>query len=437
MSVPGSELERRRRDLMAAMGEDAAALIPAAPERVRNRDVEYPFRQDSDFLYLTGFPEPEAMALLLPGRGEGEYVLFCRERDPDKEVWTGRRVGQEGAVARYGADDAYPLADVDEVLPGLLEGRRRLFYSLGRNSELDRRVMGWVNRIRDRARSGQRPPQEFVALEPTLHDMRLHKSQAELELMRHAGEISMAAHRRAMQVCRPGMHEYEVEAELQYVFRRANTEPAYPPIVGGGANGCILHYTENDQPLHDGDLLLIDAGAEMAGYASDITRTFPINARFSDAQRQLYEVVLEAQDAAIARAVPGNSWDDPHQAAVAVLTRGLVELGLLEGEVDRLIEEDAYRQFFMHRTGHWLGLDVHDVGDYKRDGEWRLLAPGMTLTVEPGLYIAPESKGVPERFRGIGIRIEDDVLITEEGHEVLTGALPRAPDELEALVGAG
>ena len=434
MSIPLSEFARRRKQLMRMMDKHAIAIIPAAPVRIRNRDVEYPYRQDSDFLYLTGFSEPEAVAVLVPGREHGEYVLFCRERDPVMETWHGHRAGQDGAIEQYGADDSFPISDIDEILPGLMEDRDTVYYTMGRDTDFDQKLMGWINRLREQVRAGAHPPHEFISLEYLLHDMRLYKSRSEIKAMKEAARIAVAAHQRAMRVCRPGMKEYEIEAELLYAFRRNGAEPAYQSIVGGGANACILHYTENRDELRDGDLLLIDAGAEYLGYASDITRTFPVNGRFSDAQRELYEVVLEAQAAAIARTVPGNHWNDPHMAAVKVLTRGLVELGLLKGKPARLIKEGEYRRFYMHRTGHWLGLDVHDVGDYKLDEEWRLLEPGMVTTVEPGLYIPAGSKGVPKRYHDIGIRIEDDVLVTKDGHDVLTEAAPKHPDAIEALM---
>lgn len=434
MSIPLSEFVRRRKQLMRMMDKQAIAIIPAAPVRIRNRDSEYPYRQDSDFLYLTGFPEPEAVAVLVPGREHGEYVLFCRERDPVMETWHGRRAGQDGAIEQYGADDSFPISDIDEILPGLMEDRDTVYYTMGRDTHFDQKLMGWINRLREQVRAGAHPPHEFISLEYLLHDMRLYKSRSEIKAMKEAARIAVAAHRRAMRACRPGMTEYQIEAELLYEFRRNGAEPAYQSIVGGGANGCILHYTENRDELKDGDLLLIDAGAEHLGYASDITRTFPVNGCFSDAQRELYEVVLEAQAAAIDKTVPGNHWNDPHMAAVKVLTRGLVELGLLKGKPAQLIKEGEYRRFYMHRTGHWLGLDVHDVGDYKLDEEWRLLEPGMVTTVEPGLYIPAGSKGVPKRYHDIGIRIEDDVLVTKDGHDVLTEGAPRHPDEIEALM---
>jgi len=431
------EFSRRRRQLMRMMGRDSIAIIPAAPERLRNRDVEYPYRPDSDFYYLTGFGEPEAVAVLAPGRQHGEYLLFCRERDPKMETWTGRRAGTQGAIEAFGADDAFPISDIDDVLPGLLESRERVFCTMGAYQDFDKRVLEWVNRIRQGARTGSRTPDKFIALEHLLHDMRLYKSRSEIRVMRTAVGTACRAHRRAMQICKPGMHEFEIEAELLHEFRRAGMVPAYPSIVGGGANGCVLHYTENSGRLGDGDLLLIDAGAEYDCYASDVTRTFPVNGRFSVPQKALYEVVLAAQAAAIRQVRAGNHWNAPHAAAVRALTRGLIGLGLLKGKPAGLIKQEAYRRFYMHRTGHWLGMDVHDVGDYKVGGEWRVLEPGMVLTVEPGLYIPAGSRGVARKWWGMGIRIEDDVLVTRNGPEVLSAAVPRTVADIEALMAAG
>ena len=428
------EFARRRKQLMRMMDSDSIAILPTSPERQRNRDVEYPFRPDSDFYYLTGFAEPDAVAVIVPGRPHGEYLLFCREKNPQMETWTGRRSGPEGAVELYGADDAFPISDIDDILPGLLEGRERVFYTMGAAPEFDKRVIGWVNRIRSASRTGQRPPDEFVSLEHFLHDMRLYKSRAEIKTMRQAANIASRAHKRAMQTCQPGMMEYEVEAEFLHEFRSAGGEPAYPSIVGGGANGCILHYTENNAELQSGDLLLIDAGMEHECYASDISRTFPVNGKYTKAQRAIYELVLDAQLAAIEEVYPGNHWNAPHEAAVKVLTRGLVKLGLLKGRTPTLIKKNAYRQFYMHRTGHWLGMDVHDVGDYKVGEEWRVLEPGMVLTVEPGLYIAAGSKGVARKWWNIGVRIEDDVLVTRDGYDVLSKAAPKTVEEIEALM---
>ena len=432
-TIPPQEFADRRQVLLERMGADAIALLPAAAEVPRNRDVHYPYRQDSDFYYLTGFPEPEAVAVLVPG-SEQEFSLFCRERDPAMEIWHGRRAGPQGAVERYGANHALPIAEIDQRLPELLENRQRVFYSIGYNPHFDRRVMDWLNQVRAKSRSGVRAPFEFIALEHVLHELRLHKSAAEIAVMREAARISAEAHERAMRACRPGMMEYEIEAELFHTFIRHGAGWAYPPIVGGGANACILHYTENNAPLQDGDLLLIDAAAEMDGYAADITRTFPVNGRFSPEQRILYNLVLAAQQAAIAQVRPGRHWNDMHAAAVRTITEGLVELGLLSGEINKLMEEEAYKRFYMHRTGHWLGMDVHDVGDYKLGDDWRVFEPGIVTTVEPGLYIPTGSEGVDERWWNIAVRIEDDVLVTETGHEILSAAVPKTVDAIEALM---
>ncbi|MEZ5459014.1 MAG: Xaa-Pro aminopeptidase [Steroidobacteraceae bacterium] len=430
------EYARRRRQLMRIMGRDSIAVLPAAVPRIRNNDVHYAYRQDSDFHYLTGFDEPDSVAVLVPGRAGGEYLLFVRERDPERETWDGHRAGPEGATGDFDADDAFPIADLDDILPGLMENRARVFYTMGVNHEFDQRVLGWVNGLRAQARHGRHPPHEIVALEHFLHDMRLYKSRAELALMQQAADIAARAHVRAMRFCRPGRHEYELMAELLHEFHAAQADISYQPIVGGGANGCILHYVENRARLQDGDLVLIDAGCEYQKYASDITRTFPVNGAFSAAQRAVYDVVLEANLAAIAKVKPGNHWNEPHDAAVQVLTAGLVRLGLLKGRVPALVKSQAYRQFYMHRTGHWLGMDVHDVGDYKVGDVWRELESGMVLTIEPGLYIAPGARGVPKAFQGIGIRIEDDVAVTRDGCQVLTRAVPKDPEEIEALMGA-
>lgn len=436
MSIPLREFSRRRRNLIEHMAPEGIAILPSAPERVRNRDVHYPFRQDSDFHYLTGFDEAEAVLVLIPGREHGESVLFCRERNPEKERWDGFRAGPEGAVADFGLDDAFPIDDIDEILPGMIEGRSRVYYSMGLDAQFDARVMEWINVIRSKVRSGAQPPGEFIALEHYLHDMRLYKSAAEIRVMEQAAQISAEAHCRAMRLCRPGLHEYQLEAELVgHFMRRGSRSPAYPSIVGGGANGCVLHYIDNAAVLRDGDLVLIDAGCELDYYAADITRTFPVNGRYSPEQRALYEVVLAAQSAAIEAVKPGNHWNQPHEAALRVLVEGLVDLGILKGKVEDLIDQEAYKPFYMHRTGHWLGMDVHDVGDYKVGAAWRVLEPGMVLTVEPGLYISPGQDGVDPRWQGIGIRIEDDVTVTREGCRVLTADVPKTVAEIEALMG--
>jgi Xaa-Pro aminopeptidase len=363
-------------------------------------------------------------------------VLFCKEKDPAKELWDGFLAGPEGAIEQFGLDDAFPIADIDDILPGMIEGRSRVYYPLGRDQSFDQRVMDWVKILRSKVRSGSNPPGEFVALEHLLHDLRLIKSAAEVRVMARAAEISAEAHVRAMKRARQGGYEYNLEAELIHTFMSHGARStAYPSIVGGGANGCILHYIENNAPLKEGDLVLIDAGCEYECYASDITRTFPVSGRFSAEQKALYEVVLAAQYAAIEAVHPDNHWNRPHEAALEVLVQGLIELGILKGmTVEQAIEEEAYRPYFMHRTGHWLGMDVHDVGDYKIGGAWRQLEPGMALTVEPGLYIGPDNTGVDEKWRGIGIRIEDDVVVTKDGCRVLTSGVPKEVEEIEALM---
>ena len=430
------EYARRRKQLMRIVGRDAICIVPAAAERLRNNDSAYPYRQDSDFHYLTGFGEPEAVLALIPGREHGEAILFCRERDAEREAWDGPRAGAEGAVQDYGMDDAFPIADIDDILPGMIEGRSRVYYHFGRDAEFDVKLIGWVNRVRSEVKRGARAPHEFVALGHVLHDLRLYKTRDELRVMRKAAKIASEAHVRAMRHARPGMNEHEIEAELLHTFRRNGAVPSYEPIVGGGVNGCVLHYRANNAPLKDGDLLLIDAGAEFQCYASDITRTFPVNGRFSPEQRALYDIVLAAQRAAIAQVRPGRSFEAYHEAAVRTICAGLVKLGLLKGSVEKNIREQSYRRFYMHKTGHWLGLDVHDVGDYRIDGEFRELEPGMVVTVEPGIYIAPDAKGVPAKWRGIGIRIEDDVVVTRDEPEVITSGVPTDPDEIEALMAA-
>jgi Xaa-Pro aminopeptidase len=437
LKATNAEFARRRRQLTRLMGREAIAIIPAAPVRIRNSDVEYPYRQDSDFQYLTGFGEPEAVAVLVPGRPAAEYILFVRDRDPLRETWDGRRAGPDGAVERFAADDAFPIGDLDEILPGLMENRERVYYAMGTHPEFDQRVLGWLQTLRGQARHGRHPPQEMIALDHVLHDMRLYKSRLEVGLMRESGRIAAAAQVRAMRYTRPGRYEYEIAAELMHEYGRQNATASYQPICGSGANSCILHYHENDARLADGDLLLVDAGAEYQYYASDITRTWPVNGRFSPAQREVYEVVLAAQHAAFAATKPGNHWNEAHEAAVLEITRGLVSIGLLKGRVPKLIKDGAFRRFFMHRTGHWLGMDVHDVGDYKVGDEWRVLEPGMVMTVEPGIYIPAGMRGVPKRFANIGIRIEDDVVVTATGCEILTGDVPSAPDEIEAVMSAG
>ena len=433
-SIPVKSHARRRKQLMRMAGDDAILILPAAPERVRSRDTHHPYRQDSDLLYLAGFPEPEAVLVLVPGRKHGENLLFCRERNPEREAWDGPRTGPEGAIDAYGMDDAYPIDDLDEILPGLLEGRTRVYYHFGRDTDFDLKLIGWLNRVRAQVRQGAQPPHEFLELGHLLDEMRLFKSREELKLMRKAADISVLAHEAAMRAAKPGLREYELQADIERVFRAHDACPAYGTIVGAGANGCVLHYIANNAQVKDGDLVLVDAGAEYRGYASDITRTFPVNGRFSKEQRALHDLVGAAQAAALAQARPGVAYEAGHNAAVATLTEGLLKLGLLKGRLEKNIEDGSYKRFYRHKTGHWLGLDVHDVGDYRIDGESRLLEPGMVFTIEPGLYVSPSDKSVHAKWRGIGIRTEDDVAITRDGHEVLTASLVRSAEEIEGFM---
>ena len=429
------EFTKRRKRLMDIVDRGGIAIQPTAPEQLRNRDVYFPFRPDSDFFYLSGFAEPEAVLVLVPDRPQGECLLFCRENDPEAETWHGRRAGLEGACERYGADDAFPFSDLDDILPGLLENKERIYYTMGWYQDFDRRLVGWLNQVSNKGRMGVHAPDQCHSLGHYLHEMRLYKSREEIKTMRRAAQISAAAHRRAMETCRPGLFEYQIEAEILHGFMgQGSRSPAYPSIVGGGANSCILHYTENNQVLNDGDMLLIDAGCELDHYASDITRTFPVNGRFTPEQRAVYEIVLEAQLAAIEKVRPGNHWNEPHLAALEVITRGLISLGLLKGRWRTQLKEEAFRPYYMHRTGHWLGMDVHDVGDYKVGEEWRMFEPGMVTTVEPGLYLSPIIKGLPKRWWNIGVRIEDDVLVTAQGHEVLTHGAPKTVAEIESVM---
>lgn len=434
--ITATEFTRRRRQLMRMAGEDAILVLPAAPERVRSHDTHYPYRQDSDFWYLSGFPEPEAVLVLVPGRRHGEALLFCRERDAEREAWDGPRAGQEGAVETFGMDDAYPIDDLDEILPGLLEGRSRVYYHFGRDAEFDLKLIGWVNRVRAQARQGAQPPHEFLELGHLLHELRLFKSKDELKLMQRAADISVRAHVAAMRAAKPGVREYELQADIEREFRAGDAWPAYNSIVGAGANACVLHYRANTAAAKEGDLVLVDAGAEFRGYAADITRTFPVNGRFTREQRALHDLVCAAQAAALARAKPGTPYEAGHDAAVQALTEGLLKLGLLKGRLEKNLAEGHYKRFYRHKTGHWLGLDVHDVGDYRVDGESRVLEPGMVLTVEPGLYVAVDDPTVDERWRGIGMRIEDDVVVTRDGNEVLTAAMPKEIADVEALLAA-
>jgi len=426
--------QRRRAELVNQIGGNDIVIVPTASVKSRNGDVEYQFRADSDFYYLSGFNEPEGVLVICPGREQGEYVIFCREKDPLREMWDGRRAGLEGAVEQFGADDAFPIEDINDILPGLMEEKEKVYTTVGRYPDFDAQLLGWMTKIKQQVRNGKHAPYEFVDLNHILHEQRLIKRSDEIALMRKAGKMSAAGHKRAMQTCKPGLFEYQVQAELECEFRKAGSHyNAYPSIVAGGANACILHYVENQNELHDGDLLLIDAGAEFECYAADISRTFPVNGRFSAEQRALYDIVLAAQAAAFEKCSVGHTWNEPHEAAVAVIAQGLLDEKLLTGSLEQVLETSSYSQFYMHRTGHWLGLDVHDVGDYQVEESWRELEPGMVFTVEPGLYVSP-AEDVDERWNYIGIRIEDNVLIKKEGFENLTAAAPKAPEDIEAVM---
>jgi Xaa-Pro aminopeptidase len=437
MQLSDLSLERgiyadRRRRLAQAMGS-GIAVVPTAPERIRNRDTHYPYRFDSHFYHLTGFPEPEAALVLVAGQ-EPRALLFCRERNAERETWDGFRYGPEGAREHFGFDEAHPIGELDAKLEQLLENQPALYYPLGADADWDARAVRWLNAVRAKARAGVSAPERVHDVRALLDEMRLVKDARELSLMRHAASISAAAHRRAMRSARAGRFEYQIEAELLHEFRYSGAQfPAYWPIVASGANACVLHYVSNEAQLRDGDLLLIDAGCELGGYASDITRTFPVSGRFSGAQRDVYQLVLAAQSAALREILPGKAWNEPHEAAVRVLAQGMLDLKLLAGSLDEVLQKETYKRFYMHRTGHWLGLDVHDAGEYRREGQWRPLEPGMTLTVEPGLYIRA-ADDVPAPLRDIGVRIEDDVVVTATGHEVLTHEAPKQVDDIEALM---
>jgi len=437
----------RRARLAAQMLPGAVAVLPTAPEVPRNGDSDYPYRHDSYFYYLSGFTEPESVLVLVAARGErpARAILFCREKNLEREIWDGYRYGPEAARSAFGVDEAWPIAELDTRLPDLLADAPALYYATASDAALDAQVAGWIRAVRARSRSGVTAPAAFHDLLPLLDEMRLIKDKEEQAIMLRAGEISGNAHARAMRAARPGLHEYALEAELLYEFRRNGAQfPAYTPIVASGPNACVLHYSANDRPMRDGDLVLIDAGCELDGYASDITRTFPVNGRFTPAQRRLYELVLAAQEAAFAAIAPGRPYSAFHEAALRVLTQGMLDLGLIApgkfGSVEDAIAAKAHAPFYMHGTGHWLGMDVHDVGAYRdlaqADKPSRPLKPGMALTVEPGIYVRP-AEGVPEEYWHIGIRIEDDVVVLEDGYRILTASAPKTVEEIEALVGKG
>ena len=432
--IKQKEYAKRRLQLMEIAGEESVIIVHAAAQKIRNNDVGYPYRQDSDFLYLSGFSEPEAMMVLLPEDKGGHSILFCRERDPHREMWDGLMAGTEGAVEQFGFDEAFPISEMEKRLPRLLRGRERVFYDLGKNPDFDQLLIGWMNDFRAKTRKKFLAPDEVIALDHSLHEMRLFKSRTEVTAMRKSARIAAIAHQRAMQVCKPGMNEAEIHAELMHTFTRNQCEASYIPIVGGGANACVLHYISNRDKLNDGDLLLIDAGAEYDGYASDITRTFPVNGKFSGPQRDLYQVVLAAQLKAIEEVRAGNPWDHVHETAVQVATEGMIDLGILKGGLEEALEEEYFKDYYVHNTGHWLGMDVHDVGEYEIDGHSRVLEPGMVLTVEPGIYIPKTATIVDEIWHGMGIRIEDNVVVTRDEADVLTSDICKTTDDIEALM---
>lgn len=444
MAITQRTFAQRRKQLLLQMQPNSAAIVPGAREVARSGDTHYPFRQASNFYYLTGFDEPEALLLLIKRvlksgskRCTTKTVLFCRDKNPTVERWEGPRMGPKGACQHYGMDEAFPMDAIDTIAPNLLAEITHLYHTLGRCQTIDHHVAQWLNVLRAKARSGVQLPQTLIDLEPLVHNSRLIKSRDELAMMRHAAKLSAKAHRRAMALCKPGLYEYQLEAAILHTFTDGGARcPAYPSIVGAGSNACILHYTSNHARIQVNDLVLIDAGCEYQYYTADITRTFPASGRFSTEQKAIYAIVLAAQLAGIAKVKPGNRWHQIHEATVQVITKGLVSLGLLKGQVEPLIKAGAYRDFYMHRAGHWLGMDVHDVGDYKVNSQWRVLEKGMVMTVEPGIYIAPDHKRVAQKWRGIGVRIEDDVVVTDNGCEILTADVPKTVAEIEALVGS-
>jgi len=432
----GSELHRERRERLAKLlGPGAALILSSPPERTRNGDVTFKFRQDSDILYLTGFEEPSTMVVLRPDHPQTPFVMFVRPRNPADEIWTGRRAGVDGAVKTFGADIAYSIDEADARLPELISGVAEVHYHFGRDPELDERVLRLMSRLRAAERRGRRAPVRLVDARLSVHEMRLYKSPDELDVQRRAADITALAHIAAMEAARPGVHEYEIEGLIDYTFRKHGaTGPGYPSIVGGGANATILHYVENSAKLQSGQLLLVDAGGEVEGFTADVTRTFPVGGRFSPAQRRLYEAVLDTQIEAIEAVKPGATLEAIHEQVVASLTRRLVELGILQGDPAALVQAGAFKPYYMHRTSHWLGMDVHDVGFYSIEGAARPLEPGMVLTIEPGLYVA-EDAAAPEEFRGIGVRIEDDIVVTATGYDNLTAKTPKSVAEIERLTG--
>jgi len=425
----------RRSELSKKVLENSAIIVSSSPVKSRISDTDYLYRQDSNFYYLSGYEEPESILLIRPYAKKDNFIIFCRDRDPLKEQWDGFRSGQTGAVQDFGADKSLSISSVDSLMPELLEGAKNIYYSMSSPCGLDQRINTWVDQIRLNTRAGAEPPQNLLSLDSVIHEMRLLKSDEEIAVMKQAAEITTEAHIRAMKAVKPGMFEYQLEAEYLYAFNKNGARaPAYNSIVGGGNNACILHYVENNSELKDGDVVLVDAGCEYKYYASDVTRTFPVNGSFTEEQKQIYSVVLEAHKQSMGQLKPGNKWNLAHEKSVEVIVEGLIDLGIIKSSKKEAIDTGEYSKYYMHRIGHWLGMDVHDVGSYKQDGDWRDLEPGMVMTIEPGIYILDSLEGVEDKWKGIGVRIEDDVLVTKKGFEVLTPDIPRSIEEVESTV---
>ena len=434
MSEKGIDFLERRNKLCNQLLDDSVVIISSSTIKSRNSDADYFFRQDSNFFYLSGFDEPDSLIVLRPYAKDNKFVIFCRDRDPLREQWDGFRAGPEGVVKNFGADEGFSITLVDELMPGLLEGVSNIYYSMGSPNNINLKIDHWLNSIRLNTRAGAEAPANLLSLDSILDEMRLLKTEEELSLMRKAGQITCDAHVRAIKRVKPGMYEYQLEAEYIHSFISNGARfPAYNPIIGGGNNACILHYTENNSKLRDGDLVLVDAGCEYEHYASDVTRTFPVGKKFSEEQKKIYEIVLEAHRQACLEIKPGNPWNKAQDKSIEVITEGLVDLGLLKGTTDDLIKREEYKKYYMHRIGHWLGMDVHDVGNYKKNGEWRNLEPGMVMTIEPGIYILDKLEDVDPKWLGIGVRIEDDLLVTKSGNEIITSNAPREIKDLESL----
>ena len=425
----------RRSELSKKVLDDSAIIVASSPVKSRISDTDYLYRQDSNFYYLSGYEEPESILLIRPYAKKDNFIIFCRDRDPLKEQWDGFRSGQKGAVEDFGADKSLSITSVDSLMPELLEGAKNIYYSMSSPCGLDQRINTWVDQIRLNTRAGAEPPQNLLSLDSIIHEMRLLKSDEEIQVMKQAAEITTEAHIRAMKAVKPGMYEYQLEAEYLYAFNKNGARaPAYNSIVGGGNNACILHYVENNSELKDGDVVLVDAGCEYKYYASDVTRTFPVNGSFTEEQKQIYSIVLEAHRQSLDQLQPGNKWNLAHEKSVEVIVEGLIDLGIIKSSKQEAIDKGEYSKFYMHRIGHWLGMDVHDVGEYKIDGEWRVFEPGMVTTVEPGLYFSNNNPGLDPKWWDIGVRIEDDVLVTESGMEVISGGVPKEISKIEDLI---